>query len=203
MDELNARIQKWYVDFGVSNRMPPLKYSNLVSPSAEQTSFPELHGPAVKAANTKALVDFGLLLASELCDGTVYKKRRWKVFRALARFNEIIEGQGMFMTDAALSELQEVTHSLLLNYSWLASEAAKAGQVAWGIKPKHHYLAHIPYQAQLLNPRYVRNYLDEPMIGTVTGVWKGSKFGPFRKAAQKNVLSKYLLAVQLQFSPYA
>ena len=53
LDCLNDDIRGYYSAAGVAHRMPRLKLANLY-----KDGFPELHGQAVKAANTRALVPY-------------------------------------------------------------------------------------------------------------------------------------------------
>lgn len=202
LSELNRRIKQYYNEYGVQRRMPPLSMGNLVDTSAETTSFPFLHGPGVKAANTKALLHFGRILAEELDDGGEARRRRFKTFRALVRFNEIIESQPMFLSGSAHQELCQCIHQFLLNYSWLGRNAAERGRVLWNVVPKHHYFAHFASQALLINPTAVRCYIDESFVGSICEVWSSSKAGPYHKKVQGTVLRKYLLALQLSFSDF-
>eukprot|EP00969_Alexandrium_andersonii_P037848 1659607-Alexandrium_andersonii.AAC.1 len=104
------------------------------------------------------------------------------------------------MSDAAKGEIDVVVHRFLVNYSLLARRAAARGELLWGIVPKHHYFAHFPQIANVINPRLLRTYAEESMIGRSCGIYGGSKHGPFHNTVQGTVLRKYLLAAQLSLS---
>ena len=53
LDFLNAEIVAYYGLYRVSHKLPCLKLSNLIS-----DGWPDLHGPTVKAANTRAVVPY-------------------------------------------------------------------------------------------------------------------------------------------------
>jgi hypothetical protein len=181
-------------------RMPPLGWGNIVEDGAD--TFPMLKGPVVKAANTKALVPFGLYLAESLPLVSEHNKHRAKVFRHLCRFTEIIESEGMFLSQPAQAELADVVKRCLLNYNALAMESASLGNMTWSFVPKFHIWAHFPTIALMINPRWLRNYLEESMIGRIVGVYNGIKHGPYHATAQSSALNKYMIGVQLAFSPF-
>ena len=157
----------------------------------------------IKAAVTKALIPFGAEVARELDNGTPEKHARAMLLHYLARFVEIIEGEPIFCSTSAQQELEDVVNGFLLNYAFLARASMEQGKVLWQVVPKHHYFAHFAYIAKLINPRMLRVYCEESMIGRICNIYSGCKHGPYHRTVQKTVLTKYLLALQLAFSPFS
>lgn len=73
-------------------------------------------------------------------------------------------------------------------------------QVLWPVRPKLHYLGHLPDQANLMNPRGVRNYVEESGVGHYAHVYHSATNGPYEAVVQRTVLLKHMLALQLQFA---
>ena len=196
--ELNARISAHQTTYGVQHRVPPLTWENIVATAAD--SYPELHGPAIKAATTKGLFSFAASLARELDDGTKPKSHRRILCEKLLEMSDMIDhGPSFFPTDLCEKFLQ-AAHKVQVNYSWLAQHAMQHGQCYYKVVPKLHLLGHLPQQSQLVNPRLVRCYRQESAIGKVQRIYKRSLSGPFHNTVQRNVLRKFWLGVQLQFA---
>ena len=67
------------------------------------------------------------------------------------------------------------------------------------IVPKHHLMMHISLQAEIINPRFVQNYLEEGLVGKICRVWTAVANGPYRATAQRSVLVRHLIALQVQY----
>eukprot|EP00974_Lingulodinium_polyedra_P039185 3755191-Lingulodinium_polyedra.AAC.1 len=95
--------------------------------------FPELHGPAVKAANTKSLVPFALSLQQRAVsnDPTDLNRHALKVVQSLDEAYGIMYGGGMFLTGAEADRLHHMLFRLGMNYQILARKTAEAGEARW------------------------------------------------------------------------
>lgn len=87
----------------------------------------------------------------------------------------------------------------LINYVSLNKEASDRGEQLFNLVPKVHYLAHLPDVAEVLNPRYVRNYAEESFVGTVARIYGGVRSTAHMGTTQAVVLTKYMIATQLLF----
>ena len=103
--------------------------------------YPILHGPAIKAANAKALFRFAAGLADKLRDGSETKYRRWKVCQTLLEISKLVDHGPQFLPDNMKETFHRATKSFLLNYSWLARRSMESGFLHWNIVPKFHYLS--------------------------------------------------------------
>ena len=194
LQELNSRIRRYYNDYKISCRVPDLTMDNLMA-----KGFPELHGHAVKAANTRHLFKFGAILARELDDGTPEKSRRRVVCESLHHLNQIIDTGPMFLSAEQVQRFRSLCHKIQINMSWLAHRSTMMGQIYWKITPKVHYIALLAEQAALCNPRLVRNYKTESGMGKIQKVYKYNLRGPYSATIQRSVLLKQLMALHSQW----
>jgi len=93
---INDDIRGFYTDRRVQNRMPPLKMSNLY-----KDGFPELHGSAVKAVNTRALVPYAMCLQERAAaaDPSAVNKHCLKVVQSLNDAIELMYAASYFLTE--------------------------------------------------------------------------------------------------------
>ena len=194
-------MRKWYGDNGIVNRLPKLAKQNLIDTSSVTTSQPELKGPGVKAANTKDSIGFVADLAQKLNDGTEHKRRRAEIAQDALRMVEIIDGGAIFLTSEEQRNLASAVHSVVMDSAWLATNAARKGTVAWKLVPKHHYLVHLVDQARLVNPKFVRTYKSESLMGRFSDLYSSLANGP-QGPIQADSLNKYLLGLQIRFGDH-
>ena len=195
---VNEDIKGFYSTQHVPHRMPPIKMSNLLL-----RGFPELHGPAIKAANTKALVPFVLDLQRRAVaqDPSMLNRQAYKVVQSLARAYEIMYNAEFFLTAAEAQDLDEQLSRMGRSYQWLSVETMGQWLTRWKQPPKIHYaIGHLAQQARLINPRYVQCYSAEGLVGKVAKVWEKSMSGPHAAISQHMVLKKYLCGMHLDFS---
>ena len=114
-----------------------------------------------KAAPIRTLAPFAVALAEEfLAPDVAYLARQ------LVRFYEIIDCNGLFLTDDAKAEIKIVGSRLCRAYGKLAASAVAANQKMWKCTPKLHLFLHLcEYDVELGNPRYFWCYADEDMVG--------------------------------------
>ena len=192
---LNSEVKAFYSHAKVTNRMPPLKLSNLKS-----DAFPELKGNGVKAANTRALVPFVVDIQKRATNmnPSERNKHMLKVVSSLQTAYDIMYGNGFFLSDGALTSLDKALTRMGQHYQWLALNAFDAKKSRWNCVPKLHYAAaHISEQAALINPRLVQGYANESMVGVVCSIYELSQSGPFRARVQHVSMLKYRIGVHL------
>ena len=96
--------------------------------------------------------------------------------------------------------MHTLVHSVVVNYAWLARDACLSGALLYNIVPKVHYFVHMGEIASMINPRFLRTYVEESMIGRITAIYGGSKHGPYHATVQRTTLLKYLVGLELAYS---
>ena len=74
------------------------------------------------------------------------------------------------------------------------------GRVQYNVAYKHHSFGHLASQCEVLNPRFVSTYTEESMMATGTRLYKALCNGPYEHVVQRQVLSKYVTALELLLS---
>jgi len=189
---LNAEIKAWYHQQPNKNvsRLPLLKPDNL----KEANSFPELHGHGVKAANTRGIVPFVLMLQERAVRETpsMRQKHMLKVIASLADMYDIFYSASHFLTPTAQIKLRKACYRLGIHYQALQMLSLAAGDMFWKSSSKLHYTcAHLCEQAALVNPRAVQGYMSESLVGVICDIYKLSLSGPFHRRVQHVALLKY------------
>lgn len=184
----------WYKRRPGSHRLPRIRVGNLVN-----DGWADLHGPGIKAANTRAAAGFFEDIAARyLSGGDKYGTHIVQVARSLNQFYTIIYSSERFMTDASIDRLKEVCIVFGGGFMRCRENARKQGELSWRVTPKVHKMQHIPAMCALMNPRFVSCYSEESQIGTTLRVWKRSVSGRYKAAVQRNVLTKRLLGLFLR-----
>ncbi len=193
---INGFLRQWYAERPGSHRVPPLRLTNVRGPDG----WADLHGPTIKAANTRGLAPLVRDLAREqfvsgsredtavvaLCDG-------------LADFYSALYAAPLFLPEPTVDHVRALCVSIGENWMVLRQLARRRGMLLWKITPKVHKLQHAPLYCQVLNPRHVQAYSEESLVGTAVKVWKKSVSGRYRATVQDMVVLKRLLALILRF----
>ena len=192
LDSINTKLSNWYEERPGSHRLPTLKLSNL-----QQTSrWSQLHGRAVKAANTRAAVPFVAELAAEFYSpDDEYGRLSIRCARMLARFYEAVYAAGAVLTDAQLEEVRRIVRIFGASFQQLRNLSQTMAFLGWNITPKTHYFMHLPSSCALVNARFTHCYMDESAVGTITKIWSRSARGRYRRTIQRVVLLKRLVAL--------
>ena len=173
---------------------------NLLFTDGKASDFPMLHGPSVKAANTRGGIPFVAFLTEVFDDDSVGAMHRRKCACALRDYYEIIYSEGVVLSPPALRRLERAILSCLRHFGWLCHTAILRGAMMWHIIPKHHYFAEMAYQARLMNPRFCQTYAGESMVGRVTRLFGKAANGPFHKTIQFRVLRQYSIGLSINMS---
>ena len=201
LDNLNARRKIWYTDTHCESRMPDMKLSWLWAGSEKEKSFACLHGMAVKAANTRALIPWVRELASEFFNGTdQHDTSVRKVTDSLDGMVQVLYNADIFLTASEKVEVAEHILRFGRHMQWLASNSTfVSGQLLWHITPKCHMMQHLSEQADLCNPRWIQAYLEESIVGETCKIYAKAAVGPdFPEVREHNTLLKYLVVVLLR-----
>ena len=194
LDTLNRFMAEWYDLHPGVGRLPKLTSASLVL-----NGWTELHGPAVKAANSRHAAPLFAAMAREYCPGgTDHENLLIDVTLALEEFYEILANAEMFLSPAELARFSDVTLELGVAMMKLRHLSEGRGLHRWQVKPKVHRMAHLPGFAKCINPRRVSCYSDESHIGTCCKIWKRSLVGRYQSHIQRSALAKRWLSVVLR-----
>lgn len=192
---LNADIATFYTMRRVQNRLPPLKEANL-----KADGFPELHGPGVKAANTRALLPYVVELQGRAVTaiGTRRQKHMLKVAESLQEATKTFYRAGSFLTTDEIVYVNKHLTRLGQHYQQLQVLDLAEGRCTWKTTTKLHYVAaHLGEQAMLINPVVVQGYRSESMVGEICRIYAESQNGPFRARVQRVALLKYRVGLHM------
>ena len=108
-------------------------------------------------------------------DDSEHDRRIIAVAQLLVRFYDILNGESMFLGDAARAELPRLGQTLASLYATLSSDAFKTGQKLWKIQPKFHLFEHLTESQAIIfgNPRYWWTYGDEDLVGLMIDIAEG------------------------------
>ena len=192
---INSLMLEWQQGHRGMIRMPPFRLANL-----ESNEWACLSGPTIKAANTRSLAPFLVLLAEKFYDPNTEEGRNvQRIARCLQRMYQILYSSGLFLTDAELNEFRRVLSRFGASFQTLRALAEADNRMLWHIIPKVHISQHLSTQAAVMNPRFCQNYTEESQIGTATRIWKRSASGKYRSGIQRLVLLKRLVGFVVRF----
>jgi len=169
LDTVNKFMKKWYDDHPRTNRLPPIRLGNLTA-----DGWADLHGPAIKAAATRAAAPAFLAMCNEhlLPAASLADERTCAIIDRLVKIYDILYTETMFMSGPAIELLRGAVLEFGCLYMHLREHARVDNILAWPVKPKVHKLQHVPDIAVIVNPRFCQCYAEESLIGTTVRVWK-------------------------------
>ena len=126
----------------------------------ESSEYPVLKA---KAAATRHIVPFLVILAERHNTHSVHDQRRLAVCKCLDRAYKIMEAAGTFLEERDKAELKELSMVMMSCYRNLSLEAAANSERKWKMKPKLHETQHILEDFTWINPRHVWLYADEDL----------------------------------------
>ena len=191
---INQWMKSWYDENTGTPRLPLLKLENLVL-----SNWAELHGPAIKAANSRHAAPLFAALARECCtEPTSHDEAVIEVTSRLEEFYDILDTASMFLTPRQQQTLSLTCEKFGVAFQRLRMISATRGQLRWQVKPKLHKMMHWPLFSAVINPKRVGCYGDESQIGSSCQVWKRCVSGRYEKIVQRNVLLKRWVALLLR-----
>ena len=194
---INSFMRTWYGENPGTNRLPRLKMGNLTI-----RDWYELHGPNVKAGNSRAAAPlFAALTRRFLPEGSPEHVAARALTSYLEEFYRIIYTQPMFMERTAIDRIRVVCEEMGFYYQSLREYCARTELLAFNVTPKTHKIQHVPMLCEVINPRCVQCYAEESLIGTVAKVYKASMSGRYEGGLQRNVLAKHVLGLCVRFEP--
>ena len=192
MSKINAEMKVYFDTHIVSSRMPPLRLKHL-----KLDGWGELHGPLVKAANTRHFMPFLQQLANRyLNSGSPYYTAINKLIEHANGVYHALYSSDMFLNDEQVAFLSNQVLKFGKYHMICRMHASNLGHHLFQVKPKAHYAQHIPFQSILINSRHTQCYCAESLIGKMTTIWKKSVSGPYsNRTVQRQVCVKYLVWV--------
>ena len=153
--ELDAKMKDWCKAKKIKHRFRGKLAQDKIRTSG---GWPKLKS---QAAPIRSLAKFAVELAEEHLD-----ESRSMVARQLVRFYEILDENGLFLSDAASVEIAQVGNRLCKGFATLSANCVAAGQKLWKCTPKLHLFLHMcEWDVELGNPRSYWTYSDEDMVG--------------------------------------
>ena len=193
MAEIDRKKDVWFATHVVSSKMPKLFLKNIQFGGG--SCWCELHGPLVKAANTRHLMPFVDALVREM-----YGERTddWSVSTVvvcsnLCKVYDILYSSDMFLSADALAALKAALDLFGVHFMRLRSIAEVRGLMYFQLTPKVHFMQHIYLQCCLINSRFCTCYSQESMVGRITKIYKSNKNSRYRGTIQRSTLLRYLV----------
>ena len=194
LDALNVEIEVFWSTRLCSNPLRNLKRSNLTPNGMSQ--WAELHGPLVKAANTRHFCPCLEVITRKWADsGSLEDRCTIKLVSSLNRFYHVLYSADMFMTPAEQADFEAACLSIGKQLQCLRELSRQRGDMFFHVTPKCHFMQHLPFQARCINPRFVQCYCAESLIGRITKICKSCAEGPYKGTLQKSALIKYLVVL--------
>eukprot|EP00959_Pyramimonas_sp_CCMP1952_P455991 9472441-Pyramimonas_sp.AAC.1 len=161
-------LKKWYESTKCPVRLQGELTKDRLRPDGK---YPKLKA---KAAATRYLADYALLLAKRFNDGTGHSSLKIHVADNLVQFYNLMSEAGQFFNDAEKKKFAEIGNNLSRLLSVLAAEAFAKDEKLWKYAPKVHLIEHLTQdQAPVWgNPRYFWTYADEDLVGLLVEVGK-------------------------------
>ena len=113
----------------------------------------------------------------------------------LATMESISLQSGRLLSNEAVVAYRSAYLAYRAGYNRLSDRALELGLCRWQTRPKAHYLEHAVYETLPLNPRFLRNYLNEDFIRRMKAI--ASKAHPAHLS--RHVLFKYALQCTLRW----
>ena len=146
---ITTMLPECYDQHNGTHRLPPLRLTNVSS-----DGWDNLHGPAIKAANTRAAVHAFRGLCRRWVDrGTLSDNPVRFVIDALCLRNAV------FVSDGGITRLHAASIQLGTEYKRLREFDRVADRRDW---------------SRVINPKTIQNYHEQALISTVTNTWKPS-----------------------------
>ena len=192
LQRINREREQWYKAHPGLHRLPKLFKSNIV----KADGWAELHGPAIKAANTRVSVPFFLRLAREfLVDDSEHDRLCVRMLESLSTMYEVMYASGIFMTADQHARFKSAVRSFGVDFQGFRADAMRRESHTYQVTSKVHKVQHLPLHAGVVNPIHVQCYADERQMGTTAAVWRGSLNGRYQRSIQRVVLTKRLVGV--------
>ena len=197
---LCAKISTLQEDLGVpvSSRLRNFKLENITDPDAPNQSYPCLR--YIKARECRYLASVAVALSREFETESLHSKHRTKCMEALERLYDTIDHGDVIFTRRERLQFRSHCEAFLSHYSWLAKSAMQQRQLRWSVVPKFHLSAHLPDQAEYINPRCTWAYAGEHMVGLMAALGQSCLSGTPAWLVCRTLVAKYRVAMHLRIT---
>ena len=125
---------------------------------------------------------------------------RLAMVEALAEIYDLVDGSGIFMTQAASDRVFELANEFLILYNFVCQHSLVTGAGAYNFVTKHHFFYHIAFFARYQNPRCTWCYGFENFVGRVQDIaescTRGTKAHKVPRKVVQNLL--YVMSAKLR-----
>ena len=199
LDVINRMKDEHYSTHRVSCRMGKLKQQHIEFGGSSQ--WAELHGPHIKAANTRHLMPF----IEDLCIqfyGPKTATDEWskclcKAMCMLNRVYRVLYDGGFFLSQEASASLKDALLRFGVNFMRLRELSQARGRLYFQVTPKVHMMQHLWHQSLIINPRWVQCYAFESMVGKLTRIYAAIANGPYARTIQNRAAARYLVLLAI------
>ena len=189
-----------YQELGIasSNRIGMLKVS-FCNPKQKYDCFPDLSG--FKARQVRYLVPCFLeICKDQLVKGDDYTQHRMRRLQNLEGMYSCMEAHHLHMPKHAFQAFKKHTDLCLQHYSRCSTISIEKGILQWNTIHKHHLTAHLPAQAEFINPRFVTTYSGETMVGLMASLAHTCLNGTVAFLVPKKVCWRFRLGMWLRLA---
>ena len=198
-------ILKCYSELGTdrSNQISNLTMGNFCNPKQKHTNYPCISG--IKARHVRYLVP----VARKLCEDALskggtpseikYRRCRFLCVKWLDEMYTCMDKTAAYhYSQDEHAAYSRATLNFLACYTKLAKISYESRLMKWNIVPKFHYCAHMPAQAEFLNPKFVTTYAGETMVGFMVQLGHSCLNGTPAYLVSKAMCWKIRLAMHLR-----
>ena len=169
LKQLLDKILRQYNELGVdsTNRIGRLHMSNFCNPKNKFTKSPVLSG--LKARQIRYLVPCMLAICQEE-ESDIYSQHRTQCLLHLEKMYEIIDSAVLHLSVGMKQQFRTATNRCLQHYTMCCKLCMGQNLLQWNVVHKHHLAAHIPDQADFINPKFLSTYSGETMVGFMSSL---------------------------------
>jgi hypothetical protein len=195
--EVWIRILDEYKKCETSEQFTSLGISSFVEAHKRRDQFPRLKG---RGCEVKGLVGPLHKVWNHYAENTLYDKQVSACLAHLEGLNTILdEHRGdAFFSSVSASKFLHSTNKFLIGYSWLGHESDKCGELLFSAVPKLHWMWHMAWRAQFLNPRRVATFIDEDFVKHMKHLAASCAAGTALHIVPHKLMGKYRWALGLE-----
>ena len=166
LDSINLLYKRWASDNSIECRLPPVKLAHI-----RRGGWSFVHGPLVKAANSRQSVPFFIMLCRLSFGHSLEDRMAMKILESLEAVYNIFDSSQIFLKASA--KIAHTRHVVAMGecHMWLRDDARSRHELSWQVLPKVHQTQHLPKQADLINPRFTMSYCEGGCAGILAMIW--------------------------------
>jgi len=134
VQEIAAQLMCHEAEHG--SRLSAFELKNFCNSKRPHQEYPVLM--KLKAAQVRGMVPAALALAEQYTDGSRHWRHQVRMMQKLDAVYNIVHTAGIALTTQEYAQLSKSSNDFLMEYSYLAQEAAAANKNLYAVMPKHH-----------------------------------------------------------------